>query len=287
MKRGENLVRPPRELPSSLKIQVLLGGALSQIGWGLFGFGMIFVWVFGSSPLEWFAFSGELGQVTTTVTRAEETSAEVNEEDVVVYYYSYEVDGSSFDGRSYSTGWRWDEGDTVTVEFPVGNPGTSRLKGARPTMFPPFATLIVVIFPGIGLLMMYSAMRGGLKGLSLLRNGELAYGRLLSKEPTGVTINDQPQYAMTFEFTPEGRHTRETVVCKTIEPHELEDEEEEPLLYLPTSPSYAVLLDGLPGSPYIDSRGQFRSSKAGFSVCIIPALALGFNALMLAVRTLL
>lgn len=289
MKRGENLARPPREIPLSLKVQVLLGGVLSQMGWGFFGFGMIFVWVFGSSPAEWFAFSGELGQVTTTVTRAEETSAEVNEEDVVVYYYTYEVDGQSYDGRSYTTGWRYDEGDTVTVEFPVDNPAKSRLSGARPNMFPPFATLFVIIFPAAGLFMMVPALRGGLRGLSLLRSGELAYGRLLKQEPTGVTINDEPQIAMTFEFTPAGHHTRFTAVCKTCDTTSLEDEEEEPLLYLPTDPNFAVLLDGLPGSPLIDSRGQFQASRPGAAagVCIIPALALSVNAIALAVRALL
>ncbi len=47
-------------------------------------------------------------------------------------------------------------------------------------------------------------------------------------------------------------------MAKSHSPEILEDEVEEPLLYLPSDPSVVGLLDALPGSPRIDEDGQIR-----------------------------
>ncbi len=37
---------PPRHVPRSLRLGMLLGGFFNQLGWFIFGFGMIFYWIF-------------------------------------------------------------------------------------------------------------------------------------------------------------------------------------------------------------------------------------------------
>jgi hypothetical protein len=56
----------------------------------------------------------------------------------------------------------------------------------------------------------------------------------------------------------------------------LEDEPEEPLLYDPLLPSYAVMLDDLPGSPRIDDAGNIKckSPAAAILLLIIPLATL-------------
>jgi len=56
----------------------------------------------------------------------------------------------------------------------------------------------------------------------------------------------------------------------------LEDEAEERVLYDPYNPTYAVMNDSLPGSPAIDSLGQFQvaSYYRALLVLIIPGITI-------------
>ena len=65
-------------------------------------------------------------------------------------------------------------------------------------------------------------------------------------------------------------------MAKTHRPEVLEDEEQELLLYDPSRPGYAVMLDNLPGNPRIDSAGDIRAGSAASAllVLVIPATAL-------------
>jgi hypothetical protein len=42
----DRIEAPPRSVSALLTAQMMLGGAMSQIGWLVFGFGSIFFWVF-------------------------------------------------------------------------------------------------------------------------------------------------------------------------------------------------------------------------------------------------
>jgi hypothetical protein len=121
--------------------------------------------------------------------------------------------------------------------------------------------LIPFVFPLIGLVFIILGIRKGIKGNRLLAYGRLGTGRLKSKVGTSAKVNGQPVYKLTFEFvTPEGA-TYEAV-AKTHQPEKLEDEATEPLLYDPVLPSYAAMLDDLPGSPRIDETGSIRAGSA-------------------------
>jgi hypothetical protein len=100
-------------------------------------------------------------------------------------------------------------------------------------------------------------------------------GELKSKERTNTTINHRPVYKLTFEFRADNGSIYD-VISKTHLPHLLEDEVEEQLLYDPHNPSSAVMLDNLPGSPYIDEMGYIHATdfKSGVLPLIMPGLTI-------------
>lgn len=125
---------------------------------------------------------------------------------------------------------------------------------------PLFARLMVLLFPAIGLGMIYVGLSKGLRALRLLTHGIPASGRLVREEATSVQINDTPVIAMTFEFkTVDGRTAR--CVAKTHLTRDLKDDAEEPLVYAPEDPTVAVLLDDLPGKPRINEASVVRSRE--------------------------
>jgi len=85
------------------------------------------------------------------------------------------------------------------------------------------------------------------KNFNILANGILTKGKVISKTPTGTKINKKPVYEVIFEFTDKNKNTIRSSV-NSYKPEKLVDESEEPIVYLPSSPDKAIMLDALPGS---------------------------------------
>ena len=271
------LQRAPRSVPFFLGIQCLFGGLAQQVGWGVTVFGMLFALVFGSMinlPKE-IGLRGDLATVQGVVRNQRETNATVNETEVVEYLVEYQVEGSTFLDTCYTTGYEWDPGDTVSVEYPVDRPSWGRAVGSRASTFPAWTLLLVGIFPTIGLLLAVSGFRKGLKSRSLLACGKLAQGVLISKEPTNQTINESTVYELTFRFTPEGARREFTTVARTHRTELLEDEEQETMLYDSRFPSDAVLMDNLPAKAHIGADGRLQGGSliGAVGVLILPLLS--------------
>jgi hypothetical protein len=142
----------------------------------------------------------------------------------------------------------------VNVEYLSGVPSISRVEGMRRTLFGPWA-VFPIIFPLVGLAFLYSGIKYGLKANRLLSQGRIAFGKLASSESTNTRINNRPVIKLTFSFRANDGDEYE-VMAKTHQPEDLRDEEQEPLLYDDKDPSYAVLLDDLPGLTEFDSSGK-------------------------------
>ncbi|MBN2532337.1 MAG: hypothetical protein JXB88_05570 [Spirochaetales bacterium] len=113
-----------------------------------------------------------------------------------------------------------------------------------------------------------------MKAKYLLTKGMVTQGTLKSKKPTNTSINKQRVYKLTFEFmTEDGRHF--DVVSKIHETGLLEDDACERLLYDPSNPAYAIMLDNLPGSPDFDETGQIKPLpiRSTILVLIPPVMA--------------
>jgi hypothetical protein len=269
---------PPRRVPISLELASIFNG-ISQFGWLFFGFGMIFFWVFvGHADFSVVTFRGDIAQTTGKVVRVEETGASENETAVMANHYEYSVAGQRLSGTSYTTGADVSPGQEVTVEFAQGNPLRSRIAGMRRAQFGPWISF-VGIFPLVGLLILYFAMKSGFRRAQLLRRGVLTTGKLIDKEPTNVTVNDRRVYELTFEFTArDGRRCE--AKARTSDPSRLEDEHAEPLLYDPEETSRAYLLDEVPGRPEIDGTGELVGHPMrAVLLMIVPGLVIGGHVL--------
>lgn len=271
---------PPRRVPISLQLANVFNG-VSQFGWIFFGFGMIFFWVFvGHADFSVITFRGDIVETTGKVVRVEETGASENEETVMANHYEYSVAGQRLSGTSYTTGSAAAAGEDVTVEFVEGNPLRSRIAGMRRAQFGPWISF-VAIFPLVGLIILYFAMKSGWRRARLLRNGLLATGKLIGKEATNMTVNDRRVYELTFEFRArDGRRCE--AKARTSDTSRLEDDHAEPLLYDPEDPSKAYLLDEVPGRPEIDGTGELvgKPARAAFALAL-PALVIAGHILYL------
>jgi hypothetical protein len=179
---------------------------------------------------------------------------------------------AAYQDVAYSTGRQFEPGWDVTVNYLRSNPAISRLPGTRRGMFPAWVLGIVAPFPLIGLVFIAFGLRRGLQAVKLLSIGQVGMGRLKSKEPTGVRVNNRPVYNLTFEFSADG--TLYEVSSKTHQPHLLQDERQERLVYNPRHPDQAVMLDNLSGSPQLDDFGQIQpgSLKGALLTLILPAV---------------
>jgi hypothetical protein len=255
---------------------VLFGGTLNQAGWFVFGFGLVFVWAFtfNADLTSWYRFRGRLDSTEAKVLYSKDTgfseggSKHHRGTPVYVVHYSFiGPDDAEYKGASFNTGRQLKEGQKVTVEYPQGKPRTSRIKGMRRKPVGLFG-LFPVVFPLLGLLFIITGTKKGIKANRLLALGEQTTGTLKSKEKTRSQVNKKNVYKLTFEFkTTEG--TTYQAVAKTHETKKLEDQKEEPLLYDPVLPSYAVMLDDLPGNPRIQENGTIKAGSAGMTIKVL------------------
>jgi hypothetical protein len=276
---------PPRDVPLTARLQVLFGGILSQFGWFFFGFGMLFVWLFlpHADLTSFYVFRGPLDQTQGTITASQRThfseGGSKGHAGTPIYRddYTFTIDGNRYDGVSYSTVHSLARGARVTIEYPRGKPSVSRIHGMRRSPVGPSA-LLAILFPLVGAGFLIPGLIQGRKGNRLLANGKVAFGTFQSKEPTNTRVNGKTVYKLTFDFTTDTGETCQAV-ARTCEPDRLEADQPQEVVYDPVTPSFAVLVDNLPGAPRIDERGVIQPAGFGATlrVTILPALVIIAN----------
>ena len=274
------LTPPPRPVPLSLRV-VNMFNVVAQIGWFVFGFGMIFFWVFaGSADYSFLTFRGPHEETTGKITSIRETGASENRQHVSEVHYQFSLAGEGFSGKSYTTGGAGSEGDEVTVEYAPDDPMRSRIAGMRRGMFSP-GVLFVAIFPFVGAVILIPSTLMGLKRNRLLREGILTMGTLKSKEATNMTVNKRRVFELRFDFTARDGQRHEAV-ARSSDTAKLEDEAQEPLLYDPNDPSRAYMLDEAPARPQVEMNGDLRGrTGAAVGSLIVPGLVIGVQALII------
>lgn len=266
--------QPSRSVPPAVRLRVLFAGGANQASWLLMGLGMIAVWliVFG---VDWsfVSFWGGHERVTGIVTDSQETNVTVNDRAVFVTSYRFTTPaGRVVEDYSYSTG-RWhSDGQKVAIEYPTGKPNLSRIKGMRRKMLGAGFLWIIAIPVGSAWFFIYR-VRKGLRAIHLLEHGQLAQGTLAAKDPTNMSVNDQPVYKLTFAFTAQDGQEYQ-VSHKTHNTEALEDEETERLLYDPTQPASAIMVDTITGFPELDEHGRLRPQSAPVTALLLPVLVL-------------
>jgi hypothetical protein len=214
-------------------------------------------------------------QATGVVASIEDTNASENDSPVYAVNYRYvAADGTKVESTAYSTGYYPEVGQRVAVKYLRSNPEVSRVEGMRRTTFGP-AAIFVVIFPLVGAALAFFGLVEGIRASRLLRIGRLAFGKLTSTAGTNTTINNRQVMAMTFSFRAHDSATYD-VTSKTNQPENLDDQEEELILYDPDDPTRGAALDALPGSLQIDQSGTIRLGRpvACLTTLIVPGLTI-------------
>lgn len=273
------LAPPPRPVSLGATVEVVCGGLLVQIGCAVLAFGSIFGWVFASHAdlTQWTHFSGRVETAQGTALELVRTGVSVNEVPVVGTRYTFTgPDGVERTATSYASGAGPAPGSAVTVEFPAGDPDTSRVVGQTCGMLGP-AALLALIFPLAGFVPAWLGLRWGRARAALLRNGRQAEATFAGKEPTNMTVNDQPVWKLVFTFKDEMGEER-TVESNTHDPQGLQDEPTERVLY---DDDQAVLVDSLPGSGRSTTLGGWEAASftGPLLKLLLPGLAVGVNAL--------
>ncbi len=276
--RASHLSDPPRQLSVLFSLRIVFGSVLAQVGWGVLGFGSIFLWTFvAQADWAFITMRGPLATSSGQVTAVANTHASENDQEIYRIDYTFTASGGrTLPGHSYSRGSHLKPDAAVTIEYLRENPARSRIQGLRTGMFGPLV-LLVGIVPLGGAIVAIISLRSGLRGRRLLCDGLLTTGKLVSRDATNTQVNDQVVYKHTFDFVANDGRTYQVVgwTSTTL----LTDEAEEVLVYGSADPARAVLLSRLPGDPHIDPTGQFvvRSPASALLILILPALAIVGN----------
>jgi hypothetical protein len=277
---------PPRRVPIMLQLRMMFGGALAQIGWFLFGVGMIFFWglVVNIDYASLYRYNGKLTQIQVTITASDKTSfsegGSKTRKGTPIYKHDFKFTlptGKSYTNASYSVGNQLKPGENFNAEFPDGEPQHARLVGMR-TKPAPIFVLFVMFFPLIGLGMVVFSLNTGLNACRLLTGGKIAGGVLRNKEPTNTRINGRRVYKLTFDFRAEdGKNYIANAKNHVLD--KLEDDYYEPLLYDPLDPTRSVLLGNLPGTVFVDEHGEMHVENPGMNIpsLVIPMLVITAN----------
>jgi hypothetical protein len=197
---------------------------------------------------------------------------------IYAYHYAFAAGTRNCEGISYRTGQGAREGDNVTVEFPAGKPGFSRIRGMRRTPFGPFVAFVLV-FPLAGLTLVLPSVWRGWRNVRLLVTGETAQAVFLSKEYTNVRINKQTVYKLTFQFTDKLGQTRRAI-ARTTTPEWLQSHPSELVFYDAVRPEKSVVLRSLPGGQVISRRGELLPCSFGSTLGAVVGPCLGTSVIV-------
>ena len=264
-----SLAPPPLHVPLSVACSTMLG-LLGWMGALFLLMGMIFFVLFAGDvrPLD----EIRLGSATTfadaTITDVNSTNS--SENDVTIYEYRFTFKLPNEDtvaARNYTAGYAYQEGDKVPVKYLPDKPTVAELQDARLSEFPAFLSILMLIFPGVGAILYLSSVITGWREVRLLRSGEITGAPTINAQPTNTRINNQPVMKFMYQFqSADGQIYNSS--SKSLPKPQIGDEQQEPILYLPSNPKVSMLVDALPlrYSLDVDGTGQWASDGSPWSI---------------------
>jgi hypothetical protein len=244
--RIDQLSSPPRSVPLRVACRAMLGrtGGIGNI---FLLVGLLATWLFIGElhPIAEARLTLSSATAQGTITRAEPTNTTVNDVTVYRYHFTFRTPNEeTVTGQSYTVGQEWSAESRVTIQYVPTDPSIARVKSSRLSAAPLWA-IAVLIFPATGAALFLSATVSGWKQTTLLRHGEVTGARIISQNPTGVSINDVPVIAYVYEF-PAGDGEEYMGRSKSMPSGLIGDEAKEPVLYLPWNPKRSTLVDAIP-----------------------------------------
>ena len=263
----------PRAVPASLAWRITLGGLLPLIGWSTLAFGgfMATIFVSQSELATWFRFSTELAVTQGEVVSTAGTNMHSNGQEAQRVTFVYEVQGQSYQSESYCFTHVPQEGDAVEIEYALADPATARIQGMRTAAFPAIIGL-VLIFPGIGLLLVLLGVLRGRGRIALMREGTSAWGLLTDRTPTNTRINNATVFELEFSFVDE--QGQKGVATDRSHRSEYFDADTPRHVLQHPDTGKSCIVELLPGKPQIHNL-QWQAASAGqlARVLILPVVA--------------
>ena len=279
---AQSLGDPPRRLPAGLVIRLRFGVA-PLIGSAVFGFGMIFWWLFAdpSMPFDDWALDEHAAEVVGSVAAVQRTGATENSSRIYRYRFTFRTpQGAAVNGVCYWAGQVHKPGADAPVQYLADRPEVCRIKGLRRGVFSPWVMLVGLIPIGGIATFLIGTFIGRLR-VSLLTSGQVSLLPLLDVRNTATQINNQRVKKYVFEAADAMGMPVETA-CRTHLPIGLNVGDQAWVVYDPSRPAKGLLLRMLADRLNVDSFGQL-SYPVGASeilrvlvpaVCIIPHLAI-------------
>lgn len=236
----------PRTIPFSLKLRIFFKNPLALAGILSLLFGSVFPIVFGSLTdfQSTFVFKDSDPITTGVITSINRTNSSVNNQSVYAYGFSFEINGTTYEGQAFST-HPYSVSAPVPVQYKVDESSISKIQGTGTAPFSIWIFFSSLVFPLSGFFLIVLSVRKARKHIYLVEKGTLTTGRVTRQKRTMSKINNQRVYKVFFEFALSDGTIQEAHV-KTHRTDQLGDEAKEPLVYDLLNPSSAVLLDALP-----------------------------------------
>lgn len=198
---------PPRDLSFAGKFYLLFGRVMSQVGFGVTSFGMIFFFIFvlNSEFFDFYKFSGNVHKTEGVITDISVTNASEGSKNHSrsIYELAFEFEdnnGNKQTNSSYAISFNYKKGDKVTVIYNVDKPKYSKIEGLRSGTFGS-SIIFISIFPLIGIILIIVGFINGLKYIKMFTIGQTVTGKLIDIIPTNTYVNKERIYKHVFSFT--------------------------------------------------------------------------------------
>lgn len=234
-------------IPISMKIKIIFADVMSIIGTAFTILGLITFFAFlGATGFNSKSVPQNSPQTEGKLISTNGTNTYVNDNRIYEYTYTFDAtDGNSYSGKSYTVGYRQYDNNIVTIRYKSDAPETSCIVGMEEAAFPRWIILFVLIFPTVGILLLYFGYKKGIRNIKILEFGKVALGTYKNKMPTNAKINNSTVFKFYFDFVAQDGNTY-TATGETHYTHLVEDEQKEPVIYNSVNPSEAVVVDTLP-----------------------------------------
>lgn len=278
------IVRPPRDVPFALGLQLLACGRESITAWII----CIFVSLWSGSLLTQVLipsinWGDVLLQLAPNTVAKTEGKVLVSDKGKRAVHHLVEFQTSNNEQiRTVVTSKNELSGNSIPIEYPASYPNAARIAINGEKSKDRVASLLFLFIPlsvagsiaiGIPCFILWRLFRT----LRLLQNGKVVVGRAIEGAQPCFYVNRVPVlFQKTYEYTVNDKNQflQQIVNGKQVS-------EEQPLIfYDPNKMKNAVCLNALPGSPTIDARGQIQAPKLGKGLVflLLPLVVLKLDA---------
>lgn len=261
-------VEQERNVPLMLRLRLLFGDWLSQVGWAIFGLTMLVVepMLFHTDFTSWYLFNGPLEHVAGKVTLVEWAGVSADDErDIYEFRYTFRYDNDTYEGRSYKQSGP-KPGQDTTVEFPSGRPNLSRIAGMNRDAASIAELLLCLVFPVTGVLLASSRLPRAFRCCNLLATGMVANATLAGGEVREANFfillrawRLPPK--LSFIFLDQNGMQRKICIRSSFCEKPL-DHRNRAVLYDPSNPDRAVLFEEFDAKPRMDDHGRITWPKS-------------------------